>query len=152
MTIKKPSVALLVCLCAYFLPTGAGAEVPAWDGEYGYYANYGESYGGSSIGAQYTVVIGEELSRCEIEVSGYQTHEQIVCIAEAGEDSVRLLFKSYFSGDTKNVYGVEIYRPGQALLEFERGPAGLVTHWHGMRGLDGELREPGRYFEPSTAH
>jgi hypothetical protein len=147
-------IRLLTFIALTFVLGKAHAAIPAWDGEYSYYASYGESSGGSVIQEEFTVKIAESKPEsCEIDIYGYQTNEEIICITKAEGDSVTLLFKSYKSGDVKNMYDVAIYQPNQPLLKFERttknGKQILLTHWLGMTGLDDKKKKPGVYFKPA---
>ena len=102
---------------------GQSAAADGWAGDYVYEEAHGKTAGGSGMVLQYAVHIGDG---CEIVVSGFQTHEQIICTLTPDTGSVTLRFKSYRSGDVKNRYGVQVYAPGQPLLEFERTVSRLV--------------------------
>ena len=94
---------------------------------------------------------GSAASACEIEISGFQTHEEIVCTAEPAGNSISLRFKSYKSGEVKNAHGVAVYQLRQVLLVFERaqknGRTALLTRWSGITGLDGKKPATGETFK-----
>src|SRR5512139_3143079 len=122
-----------------------------WYGDYSYTASYGNTYGGSPIIVRYTVRIRTEQQECEIEITGFQVFEEIVCSTKAKGRSLMLLFQSYKSGEVKNAYGVQIYRVGQPLLTFEHatrnGRRVLITHWNGITGADGKRPRDGEKFK-----
>lgn len=128
------------------LPQHAFPAPPDWHGEYVYSASHGSTKGGSAIVADYVVRLSgsTEAGGCEIEISGFQTFEEIVCVAREAGSSVSLSFRSYKSGD------VQVYRPGQELLVFERvaknGRSALMTRWVGLTGLDGSRPANGETF------
>ena len=134
------------------LPQHAFPAPPDWHGEYVYSASHGSTKGGSAIVADYVVRLSgsTEAGGCEIEISGFQTFEEIVCVAREAGSSVSLSFRSYKSGDVKNIHGEQVYRPGQELLVFERvaknGRSALMTRWVGLTGLDGSRPANGETF------
>ena len=148
----KPLHLLLLTLIS-LLPLHAYSAPPDWQGEYAYTASYGATKGGSAISADYVVRLsnGGNAGSCEIEISGFQTYEEIVCTAEPAGNSISLRFKSYKSGEVKNAHGVAVYQPGQVLLVFERaqknGRSTLLTHWSGITGLDGKKPATGETFK-----
>lgn len=142
----------LMLLVALLLPVsfsfGANED---WTGDYSYWAYYGKTYGGSPIAREYTIRIRTGQPECEIEISGFQIFEEIVCRTKAEVNSLTLLFQSYKSGEVKNAYGVQIYRVEQPLLRFERttrnGKPVLITHWSGIMGADGKKPRDGEMFK-----
>lgn len=122
----------------------AHAAGRAWQGEYEYEAAFGETRGGSAMTAIYALRLSDERRgpACALEIAGFQIDERIVCTTREEGDALTVLFKSYASGDVRNAYGVQVYRPGQPLLRFERasrnGRPVLHTRWLGLTGLDGK--------------
>ena len=143
---------LLLFTLAPLLAQHALSAQPDWQGDYAYTASYGATQGGSAITADYVVRLanGGNARSCEIEISGFQTYEEIACTAEPAGNSISLRFKSYKSGEVKNAHGVAVYRPGQVLLVFEQaqknGRSALLTHWSGIMGLDGKKPPTGETF------
>jgi hypothetical protein len=136
--------------CAlFFIASVACASAQNWDGEYVYGASYGDTYGGSPIEEEYRIILDK--GKCEIEVAGYQTQEEIVCKAKAEKNSIKLLFKSYKSGELTNPYGIAVYTSGEPLLGLEHvirdNETRLYTHWFGMKALDEKPRPVGVYFK-----
>jgi hypothetical protein len=88
---------------------------PHWPGNYLYEHELKEAAGGLMPIVQYQLTLNEDLA-CTLEISGHQIDEQIKCLASPQKNSLKIMFKSYSSGDTKNAYGVEIYKPEQTLF------------------------------------
>lgn len=121
-----------------------------WAGDYAYAVPYGVSFGGSPIAVEYLIKIRPEGAECEIEISGFQTFEEIVCAVQAKRKSIELTFQGYKSGDLKNAHGVQIYQEGQTLITLEwanrKGKEVLITRWNETKGLDGKKLNDGQRF------
>ncbi len=148
---KFPFYFLLLAPC---LAWAQPSPIESWYGVYTYSASYGQTVGGSTVAADYQLTLSKGQPACRIETSGFQTFEVVHCVAKASGNEVVLHFKSYESGDTKNAYGVAVYKPNEPLLKLERttrnGKAVVVTRWLAMDGLDGKKPKPGPHFKRQT--
>lgn len=134
------------------LSSGAFAAID-WAGEYAYTATYGRSAGGSPIGVEYRAKLGRSAgaTACEIQITGFQIDEEIICSTRPSGNTVVLLFQSYKSGELRNLHGIQVHSPGQALLSFSyqtaKGKSLLSTQWLGLTGLDGKRPQAPRTFK-----
>jgi hypothetical protein len=140
---------MLLLLLSFF--SGLISAVENWTGDYAYVVPYGISYSGSPIAVEYLIKIRAEAPLCEIEISGFQTFEEITCGILLKRKSIELTFLSYKSGDQKNAYGIPIYESGQTLITLEwasrMGKDVLLTRWHETKGLDGKKLNDGQRFK-----
>ena len=128
-------VLVFVCACS-------GEQT--WRGDYRYQAALGQTVGGTPIIVEYELHISGE-SGCRLSIDGYQVSEIILCDPVKGEDRLEVRFKSYADGATANIYGVQVYKPGEALFVLLKRDGELVTRWESL--YPGEQAPPaGHYF------
>lgn len=124
---------MFVCACG---------AMENWRDDYRYQATEGQTLGGTPIVIDYELRLGEDV--CLLSIDGYQVSEKILCDTVTDEACLEVRFKSYADGSLTNVYGVQIYRPGEPLFVLSKRDGKLVTHWESMH--PGEQAPPDGFF------
>jgi hypothetical protein len=93
-----------------------------WHGQYEYFASGGETVGGSQIMLDITLKIGKQGLKeiCELELSGFQRYETLLCTAAINKNQMTIQFKSYEDGRIVNKSDVEVYKVGETLFSLEK--------------------------------
>jgi hypothetical protein len=151
LTPRAGDLVLWFLLAAVGCTSSSAGRIPsAWEGSYSYQATYGRTEGGSGIMADYQLQLRGKA--CTITAEGYQTDDHLLCSVRPEGEAIDVLFLSYPDGSTKNIYGREIYHPGQLLFTLSRGHGGgVVTHWGGYLLPDAKTPLPGIYFRQDSA-
>ncbi|WP_342151310.1 DUF5991 domain-containing protein [Methylorubrum sp. SB2] len=141
-----PAFAAWTALAA---PERPGRE---WQGRYVYEHDPGLTEGGSSTLVSYDLVLGIPGARggCLLTIHGFRTGERILCQTRSEGSILTVTFHRYENGSLVNRNGTAVYKPGESLLTLsrseERGGAGLITHWRGLRPEGESVAESGAYF------
>ena len=116
-----------------------------WVGTY----DYEEIIPGASVGINHSlqiINIGGNFTAL-LQSEGYQTDQTLVCDLELDDQSLLVRFISYPDGTTQNIYGVEIYKPGEVLLALRQDDAGgLLTDWYAFILNDENIANGQEYF------
>jgi hypothetical protein len=125
-------------------PADAAQARGAWAGQYRYEWTGGRTAGGSGIAVTYTLRVTPQA--CQLDISGFQSDEHILCEAGADAGNLWIRFRSYADGRTVNRFNVAQYKPGEALFRLRRqGQGAPVTEWQSL--FPGESRpQPGVRF------
>ncbi len=75
--------------------------------------------------------------------------ERIKCLADAEQTMLHIKFMSYENGETKNEFGVQVYKVGQSLFDLERNASSITTTWQ-SEVPDENLPRTGQYFLKSN--
>ena len=122
-----------------------GDSLQDWVGAY----DYEEIIPGASVGIYHSlqvIKIGENYTAL-LKSEGYQTDQTLVCELEVNDQSLWVNFISYPDGTTQNIYGVEVYKPGDVLLVLRQNDDGeLLTDWHALILNDENIANGQEYF------
>lgn len=132
-------------LCVLLLSLAAACQSSAdWDGVYTFGEKLGEDPGGAAMLVEYRLELAGD--RCLLDITGYQSDSHIRCALDASDATAVVRFRSYGTGDVKNIYGVQVYQVGEPLFVLRRSAdSGLVTEWDGLVP-DSVEEKTGNYF------
>jgi len=121
------------------------AESNDWAGTYFFEADLGKNIAEDSIIVEYTLSINQ--NKCAISIVGYQVYESLVCEFVLKSDELKVFFKSYENGSTKNKHDVEMYNRDDPMFVL-RNKNNIVTEW-GQLNPGESLENTGKYFTRS---
>ncbi|WP_431821324.1 DUF5991 domain-containing protein [Burkholderia sp. F1] len=117
-----------------------------WEGDYEYSNSFWD--GVQSVITDINLKISSN-GGCSVSWEGFQKDEKIIC--SVGKDSVGggviIRFVSYSNGDSKNEYGVEVYKPKArlfSLVRLNKNP--IITTW-GEAYRPPKTKRSGVYFK-----
>ena len=139
MKAKKNLGFILISL----LSLSACAQTESWNGTYVYEAELGENAAEDKVIVEYALTLNED--KCLIKSQGYQTDETIICSSEKNGTDLIVKFRSYENGETKNIYGVEVFAADSKLFTLTSNKSTLLTTW-GVLAPD-ETFTRGEYFK-----
>lgn len=73
---------------------------------------------------------------CHLSINGFQVADEIICQAKPSDGKISINFVSYANGDTKNIYGVSLYKVGEILFELKGSKDKLTTQWLSLHAAE----------------
>lgn len=126
-----------------------GVGIGVWQGGYEYQSSFFD--GTQSVITDIKLTIRSDGS-CSLLWEGFQKDEGIVCKVDKPKEKVRGInveFLSYPDGKIENMYGVEVYSPGERLFSLLKKSDGtLITVWS-EKYRPPQSHESGIFFEKS---
>jgi len=127
---KKQHIAVLFSIC---LSTLSCAK-ENWSGNYFCELELGDTAAEQSIIIEHELSISE--GSCKLAVNGFQVSEDITCNATQLDSGVSIAFSSYADGSLKNIYDVQVYKPGEVLFELTQSPEKPLTRWKALHASE----------------
>lgn len=130
----------IVCVALFFCMSCVNAS---WEGSYFCEVDLDKTVADQPGIVEYDLALGDK--KCLITIAGYQMAEEIKCETKPAKHGVSIHFVSCANGKLKNAYGVEQYKPGEKLFQFEMRDKNIETHWGSL--WPGEsIEKAGVYF------
>ncbi|BDU36672.1 DUF5991 domain-containing protein [Vibrio nigripulchritudo] len=101
-----------------------------WDGTYGCELDMGKSNSGLNTWSEYELKI--ENNSCSLTILGFQTNENIMCQSQLVDGTLNILFASYADGSFKNLYGVQVYKVNENLVQLTKENNEILTEWKSL--------------------
>ena len=120
-------VAVFALVCFLPVVSCTADAVDPWIGTYRYEFAVGTN-SGAKVPIIYTLAV-QRGGTATLKGEGYQTDDELICDTKTDGSTLRVLFRNYPNGGTKNQFDVELYKPGTALVTLARRGDRLITTW-----------------------